>query len=543
MTTFNLPDLGEGLTEATLLSWLVAEGETIVVDQPIAEVETAKSAIEVPSPYAGVVTTLHGAVGETMIVDEPLITVGAEDEADSSAGSRSPGSSSSGSEPGALSYREEERAGTVPATGAVTDPEAAGAEAGQEEGSGNVLIGYGTSASKNGRRRRRRNGTSRTGITGGAAAPAAASSRSGAASSTSGAASSTISSAQKAPRVSSPLVRRLAREHGLPLAELTGTGTDGMILRADVLAAIDSPVQTASSPAPRAGAASGSGSGPASGSESGPASGSASGSASAPATGSAAAPISSSASTAGTPAPGGLEVRERVPMSGMRKAVATTLTRSRREIPEATVWQDVDMTEVLALRSRLKEQSQKDGTTAPSLLALLSRFVLAGLSRYPDLATRLEDTAAGTQEIVHYDGVNLGFAAQTPAGLVVPVIRHAERLSARELHGEISRLVGEAREGKISGKELTGGTFTVNNYGVFGSDGATPIINHPEVGILGIGRILDRAWAVNGELAVRKVATLTIAFDHRVCDGGTAGGFLNFVATCLEDPSSALADL
>ncbi|KUG58624.1 dihydrolipoamide acetyltransferase family protein [Nesterenkonia jeotgali] len=525
MTTFNLPDLGEGLTEATLLSWLVAEGETIVVDQPIAEVETAKSAIEVPSPYAGVVTTLHGAVGETMIVDEPLITVGAENEAGSS-----PGSSSAGSEPGALSYREEERAGTVPATGAVTDPEAAGAEDGQEEGSGNVLIGYGTSASKNGRRRRRRNGTSRPGTTGGAAAPAAApstqsaeSSRRGAAFSTSDAAASAISSVQKAPRVSSPLVRRLAREHGLPLAELTGTGPDGMILRADVLAAIDSPVQTAPSPASQAGAASGS--------------------APAPATGSAAAPISSSASMAGAPAPGGLEVRERAPMSGMRKAVATTLTRSRREIPEATVWQDVDMTEVLALRSRLKEQSQKDGTTAPSLLALLSRFVLAGLSRYPDLATRLEDTAAGTQEIVHYDGVNLGFAAQTPAGLVVPVIRHAERLSARGLHGEISRLVGEAREGKISGKELTGGTFTVNNYGVFGSDGATPIINHPEVGILGIGRILDRAWVVNGELAVRKVATLTIAFDHRVCDGGTAGGFLNFVATCLEDPSSALADL
>lgn len=529
MTTFNLPDLGEGLTEATLLSWLVAEGETIVVDQPIAEVETAKSAIEVPSPYAGVVTTLHGAVGETMIVDEPLITVGAENEAGSS-----PGSSSAGSEPGALSYREEERAGTVPATGAVTDPEAAGAEDGQEEGSGNVLIGYGTSASKNGRRRRRRNGTSRPGTTGGAAAPAVApsaqsaeSSTSGAAISTSDAASSTISSVQKAPRVSSPLVRRLAREHGLPLAELTGTGPDGMILRADVLAAIDSAAQTASSPAPRAGSASGP----------------ASGSAPAPATGSAAAPTSSSASMAGAPAPGGLEVHERVPMSGMRKAVATTLTRSRREIPEATVWQDVDMTEVLALRSRLKEQAQKDGTTAPSLLALLSRFVLAGLSRYPDLATRLEDTAAGTHEIVHYDGVNLGFAAQTPAGLVVPVIRHAERLSARGLHGEISRLVGEAREGKISGKELTGGTFTVNNYGVFGSDGATPIINHPEVGILGIGRILDRAWAVNGELAVRKVATLTIAFDHRVCDGGTAGGFLNFVATCLGDPSSALADL
>ncbi|MCH8564336.1 2-oxo acid dehydrogenase subunit E2 [Nesterenkonia sp. LB17] len=514
MTTFNLPDLGEGLTEATLLSWLVAEGETIVVDQPIAEVETAKSAIEVPTPYAGVVTKLHGAVGETLIVDEPLISVGAEGEAgsgsaaDDSAGAGADGAAN-GSSAGALSYREEERAGTMPATGAATAPESA-ADSAEDEGSGNVLIGYGTSTSKSSGRRRRRNGASRPAAAGGAASPASD-------------APAVTAPAQKAPRVSSPLVRRLAREHALTLGELTGTGPEGMILRADVLAAIDSSAQAAPASAEAVSSA------PASASASGPTQ---------PSAGS-----SKTGAPAAAPAPGGLEVRERVPMSGMRKAVATTLTRSRREIPEATVWQDVDMTEVLALRSRLKAQAAKDGTTAPSLLALLSRFVLAGLSRYPDLATRLEDTADGTQEIVHYDGVNLGFAAQTPAGLVVPVIRHAERLSARALHGEISRLVGEAREGKISGKELTGGTFTVNNYGVFGSDGATPIINHPEVGILGIGRILDRAWAVNGELAVRKVATLTIAFDHRVCDGGTAGGFLNFVATCLEDPSSALADL
>lgn len=527
MTTFNLPDLGEGLTEATLLSWLVAEGDVIVVDQPIAEVETAKSAIEVPTPYAGVVTKLHGAVGETLIVDEPLITVGAEGDARSpGSGASDAGASHAGSSAGAngvsaagaLSYREEERAGTVPATGSVTDPDA-GADSAEEEGSGNVLIGYGTSTSKSGGRRRRRNGASRGVATGGAAAGAGASS---APAGTSSADSPAAGSARMAPRVSSPLVRRLAREHALTLTELTGSGQDGMILRADVLAAIDSSTRPAAAPGATTSAA---------------------GAAQSSAQSSVQTSAGSTATGAKAPAPGGLEVRERVPMSGMRKAVATTLTRSRREIPEATVWQDVDMTEVLALRARLKVQAEKDGASAPSLLALLSRFVLAGLSRYPDLATRLEDTAAGTQEIVHYDGVNLGFAAQTPAGLVVPVIRHAERLSARALHGEISRLLGEAREGKISGKELIGGTFTVNNYGVFGSDGATPIINHPEVGILGIGRILDRAWAVNGELALRKVATLTIAFDHRVCDGGIAGGFLNFVATCLEDPSSALADL
>ncbi|GAA1137767.1 dihydrolipoamide acetyltransferase family protein [Nesterenkonia lutea] len=522
MTTFNLPDLGEGLTEATLLSWLVAEGEVIVVDQPIAEVETAKSAIEVPSPYAGVVTTLHGAVGETMIVDEPLITVDAEGESNDSDGT---GSASQGTAPegaGALSYREEERAGSVPATGAVSDPEEAPADDAEDEGSGNVLIGYGTSTSSKTRRRRRRGGAAGERERGAAAAgprgapapvPAAAE--------------------QKAPRVSSPLVRRLARDHSLSLTELSGSGPDGMILRADVLAAIESSSarsSAAESAVPQRETAIGADS-------------SAGTARSAPASAAPAPSPTTSGGSSNAAAPGGLQVRERVLMSGMRKAVATTLSRSRREIPEATVWQDVDMTEVLALRARLKEQAARDGSSAPSLLALLSRFVLAGLARYPDLATRLQEREDGSQEIVHFDGVNLGFAAQTPSGLVVPVIRHAERLSARGLHAEIARLVGEAREGSISGKELTGGTFTVNNYGVFGSDGATPIINHPEVGILGIGRILDRAWAVDGELAVRKVATLTIAFDHRVCDGGTAGGFLNFVATCLEDPSSALADL
>lgn len=510
MTTFNLPDLGEGLTEATLLSWLVAEGETIVVDQPIAEVETAKSAIEVPSPYAGVVTTLHGAVGETMIVDQPLITVGAGGEA--AGDSRDSGSSG---DAGALSYREEERAGTVPATGSVSAPD----EPGEDEGSGNVLIGYGTSTSSNSRRRRRRNAAGRQ-------------RNNGDSGETEQGHSAASPASLKAPRVSSPLVRRLAREHSIALRELSGSGPDGMILRADVQAAINASSKQ-ETPAAQGSAAADQ--------PQGSETPTASSNAAAPS--SAASPSMSAPGSTKAATPGGLEVRERVPMSGMRKAVATTLSRSRREIPEATVWQDVDMTEVLALRARLKEQAAKDGVAAPSLLALLSRFVLAGLARYPDLATRLEVGEDGSQEIVHFDGVNLGFAAQTPAGLVVPVIRHAERLSARGLHTEIDRLVRESREGSISGRELTGGTFTVNNYGVFGSDGATPIINHPEVGILGIGRILDRPWAVNGELAVRKVATLTIAFDHRVCDGGTAGGFLNFVATCMGDPASALADL
>ena len=222
----------------------------------------------------------------------------------------------------------------------------------------------------------------------------------------------------------------------------------------------------------------------------------------------------------------------------MRKAIATKLSQSRTEIPEATVWQDVDVTALLQMREQLKASGQQ----APSVLAFLSRFIIAGLQNYPELNSRIENTAEGEQ-ILQLAGINLGFAAQTESGLVVPVLRGADQLSARTLHAEIRRLAEAARAGSLGGKELSGGTFTVNNYGVFGSDGATPIINHPEAAIMGIGRIMDRPWAVEGELAVRKVTTVTLAFDHRVCDGGAAGGFLNFVASCLENPAAALADL
>lgn len=475
MTTFNLPDLGEGLTEATLLSWLVAEGDEVAVDQPIAEVETAKSAIEVPSPYGGTVQTLHGATGETLEVGNPLITVRTADHAAAEDGS------AAGEKAGALSYREEERAGTAV-------PEEADSEE-ASEGSGNVLIGYGTSESSNGRRRRRRQHPAR-------------------------AESSTQAPAARAPRVSSPLVRRLARSQGVDLNSITGSGPDGLITRRDIIAA-DAQDAPSASAVPEAAP------------EQAPAE-----------TASATAAPQQSPAASSEDSRTGLTVRDRTPVTGIRKAIAAKMSQSRREIPEATVWQDVDVTALLQMR----EQMKADGSQPPSVLAFLSRFVVAGLHRYPELASRIE-TSESQEEILHFDGINLGFAAQTETGLVVPVVRRAERLSARGLNTEIRRLAEAARDGSISRKELTGGTFTVNNYGVFGSDGATPIINHPEAGILGIGRIIDRPWAVNGELTVRKVTTLTLAFDHRVCDGGTAGGFLNYVATCMGDPSSALADL
>ncbi|THE12399.1 2-oxo acid dehydrogenase subunit E2, partial [Kocuria rosea] len=314
-----------------------------------------------------------------------------------------------------------------------------------------------------------------------------------------------------APTVVSPIVRKLAKDRGVDISTVRGSGPGGLILRRDVVTAAAAPAATAA-PAARESTA--------------PTS-------SAPAPSTTAAPSAVDART-------GLGVAERVPVSGIRKAIGQAMTRSRAEIPEATVWVDVDATRLVELRAELKAQ---DPATAPGLMALIARFVLAGLARHPELATRIETLEDGSQEIVRFDGVNLGFAAQTDRGLVVPNIRGAHTLSARGLDAELRRLTELARSGKAGPAELSGSTFTLNNYGVFGTDGAAAIINHPEVAILGIGRIIDRPWVVDGQLAVRKVTQLSLAFDHRVCDGGAAGGFLRMVADAVENPVSVLADL
>lgn len=459
---FLLPDLGEGLTEAELVRWLVAVGDSVTIDQPVAEVETAKAVVEVPSPFAGTVAVLHGAEGETLDVGKPLISI---DEG---------GASAAPVVETASDYRTEERAG-----------------------SGNVLIGYGTSGSTDGGRSRRRK----------TAAPAR------------------LASARETPRVSpapgerdsvdavrvvSPLVRKLARDLGVALHALNGSGPDGLILRRDVEQASAGSPAAASATAATATAATPVGEGTATSTE-----------------------ASADPST-------GLPIAARTPLRGMRRTIAQAMVRSRTEIPEATVWVDVDATELVELRAGLK---RRDPEHAPSLLAFIARFVLAGLAKYPELNTRIETTEDGGQEIVSFDGVNLGFAAQTERGLVVPSIRAAHRLSARALDGELKRLTGVARDGKASPADLSGSTFTLNNYGVFGVDGSAAIINHPEAAILGVGRIIDRPWVVDGALAVRKVVELSLVFDHRVCDGGTAGGFLRCVADAIESPGTVLADL
>ncbi|MDQ0905342.1 2-oxoisovalerate dehydrogenase E2 component (dihydrolipoyl transacylase) [Streptomyces canus] len=426
---FRLPDLGEGLTDAEIVEWKVAVGDTVTIDQIVVEVETAKAAVAVPVPYAGTVLRLHVEAGTPLGVGEPLITVGAAAPA-----APEPAVPDTAAE----RYREEEQAG-----------------------SGNVLIGYGTGHEPAPRRRRRRT----------AAAPATP--------------APVPVMETHAPRVISPLVRRLARNHGIDLAVLAPSGPAGVVLRRDVEQAVARQAPASTEPAPEP--------------------------------------------TSDGPV--------RIPLRGIRKAVADKLTRSRTEIPDATTWVDVDATGLLQAK---KAMEAGEGGRRVGLLALLARICVAGLRRYPELNSTVDTER---REIVRFDEVHLGFAAQTDRGLVVPVVRDAHRLTTVQLAAELTRLTELARTGSLPPDRLTGGTFTLNNYGVFGVDGSTPIINHPEAALLGVGRIVDKPWVVDGELTVRKVTQLSFSFDHRVCDGGTAGGFLRFVADCVERPAVLLADI
>ncbi|MFC3995695.1 dihydrolipoamide acetyltransferase family protein [Nocardiopsis sediminis] len=458
---FLLPDLGEGLTEAEILTWLVAVGDTVAVDQPVAEVETAKAAVEVPCPFAGTVAALHGAPGDSVAVGAPLISIDTS-PAESAAGSAEPGT-------------------VVPAARPAPGAEGAGADRGGSasqgdlQGSGAVLVGYGTGRDAHGRQgRRRRARTAEGPRTTASAAPSAPPAQ------------------ELRTPVVSPLVRRLAREHGVDVTALAGSGGGGLVLRRDVEAAL----AAGRDPAP-------------------------------------AAVVPAESLDGGGMPDGG----ERIPLRGARRTAAERLTRSRREIPEATVWVDADASGLLDLRATL---NAADPGRPVGILALVARFCLLGLRRYPSLNSRVDPERA---ELVRFSHVNLGFAAQTPQGLVVPVLHGAHALTTRELSAELDGAAERARGGALSPRDLTGGTFTVNNYGVFGVDGSAAIINHPEAAIVGIGRIVKRPWVVEDRVAVRPVVELTLAFDHRVCDGEEAGGFLRFVADCVERPGIALGDL
>ncbi|MFC4377632.1 dihydrolipoamide acetyltransferase family protein [Nocardia halotolerans] len=426
---FRLPDLGEGLADGDLVSWAVAVGDTVELNQTIAEVETAKAVVALPSPFSGTVVELLATPGDTIPVGAPLIRVRNDLE--------------------------------------VSQPPTA-------EPRNNVLVGYGPEAESASRRRK--------------ATPSAAM------------AANTPSSHRAA---ATPAARKLAKELGIDLWYVAGSGPEGAVTVEDVRSAV--PVTAPRTPA-RSGSA-----------------------APAPADG------QSTDTDAGLIEPTARE--QRTPISGIRKRTAAAMQASSRTIPQASTFLTVDCTASMELLDHLRTtKSFEDLTLTP--LALVAKATLAAIAEYPGINTAWDEQ---NQEIVTKHYVNLGIAVASDRGLLVPNLKDAQALSLRELCREISWAAETARSGNATPPDLRGGTFTITNVGVFGVDTGVPLVNPGEAAILCVGSIRKRPWVFRDELAVRWVTTLGLSFDHRMVDGELGARFLATTAGFLEDPLTLLS--
>lgn len=463
LKTFAMPDVGEGLTEAEVLGWRVTVGDTVQVNQVIVEIETAKAAVELPSPFAGRVHALLVEPGVTVEVGTPIITVDTDPTAGDLPVSDAGGTAATAqptSPPPATSH---------PANGA-------GAKIGETTSDGRIatLVGYVSAGASTTRRPRRANP---------ATAPAAPA-RS---------APAPVAPVPPAPTGQAPLaappVRKLAKDLGVDLHAVIASRADGIISRADVESA-------AAAGHPGSGAASGDRS----------------------------------------------AARERrIPVKGIRKATAAAMVASAFSAPHVTEFLTVDVTPMMELRERLRGRPEY-AEVKLTPLAFAARAVCLAARRTPEINAVFEPGAGSDHdEIVVKEYVNLGIAAATPRGLIVPVIRDADALDLAGLAAALRDLTVTARDGHTTPAQMTGGTFTITNVGIFGVDTGTPIINPGESAILALGSIKDAPWVVDGALAVRKVCQLSLSFDHRVIDGQHGSQFLADVGGLLADPGLALA--
>ncbi|HEU0205484.1 MAG TPA: dihydrolipoamide acetyltransferase family protein [Pseudolysinimonas sp.] len=414
---FRLPDLGEGLTESEIVAWKVSAGDRIELNQVIAEVETAKAVVDLPSPFAGIVARLMVDAGVTVAVGDPIITVETADAAG-----------------------EEQDAEAPPPN----------------------LVGYGaTEESSSARTPRRFAGAP---VESPVAAPVPM------AESPAPAAEAPASARRRA----APPVRLLARQLGISLDRVEGTGEHGLITRADL-------ERMSSSPTPV---------------------------------------VSGDESTL-------------IPVTGVRKLTAKAMVESAFTAPHATVFLQVDVTPTIELLERLRGQAKFRGSRLTFLTAV-ARGVCLALADEPSVNARWEE--GGIRQFRH---VNLGIAAATPRGLLVPVIPAADTLSFQELDTALTELVQTARAGTTPPAAMTGGTFTITNVGVFGVEGGTPILADGQAGILAVGAVARRPWEFNGEIALRSVVTLSLSFDHRVVDGAEGSRLLAAISGFLADPARA----
>ncbi|MFC8760151.1 dihydrolipoamide acetyltransferase family protein [Streptomyces sp. NPDC057193] len=469
-----MPDVGEGLTEAEILKWYVQPGDTVTDGQVVCEVETAKAAVELPIPFDGTVHELCFPEGTTVDVGQVIISVNVGG--------------------GAAPAPEAPVAEAAPAVVAPAAP-----EAGEEEPKGRqpVLVGYGVAASSTKRRARK--------APAGSAPVAPAQAPAGTA---------PVAPAQAAPvavsvpeqlnghgpagarPLAKPPVRKLAKDLGVDLATVTPTGPDGVITREDVhAAAAPAPAPAVAAPAPAPIAA--------------------------PAPAEAPAPLVST------------DAREtRVPVKGVRKATAAAMVGSAFTAPHVTEFVTFDITRTMKLVEELKSDKDMAGLRVNPLL-LVARAVLVAIKRNPEINAAWDEAA---QEIVLKHYVNLGIAAATPRGLLVPNIKDAHAQTLPQLSASLSELVSTARDGKTTPGAMQGGTFTITNVGVFGVDTGTPILNPGESAILAFGAIKLQPWVHKGKVKPRQVTTLALSFDHRLVDGELGSKFLADVAAILEQP-------
>jgi pyruvate dehydrogenase E2 component (dihydrolipoamide acetyltransferase) len=428
---FALPDLGEGLTESELVNWHVAVGDSVRLNQIIAEVETAKALVELPAPWTGVVSALYVEPGVTVSVGERIVAFEVEGEA-------APDARPSPAEP------------AVPTD--VPEPN---------------LVGYGAKADSGTRPVRR-------------ARPGLAVSRED---------PSPAVAVRERPRATPP-VRMLARERGVDITRVTGTGEGGLITRRDIDMFGDATQPAPREPAPR------------------------------------------------EAAPAGVQPGDiRIPVKGVRKLTAEAMVRSAFTAPHATVFLTVDVTPTSELLDRLRSQ-REFAESRPGLLAVVAKALTLAVRRTPAVNAHWDEDA---QEIVEFGSVNLGIAAATPRGLMVPTIEAADRMTLGGLATAIRSLAETARAGRTPPERLVGGTITITNVGVFGVDAGTPILTPGEAAILALGAVRRQPWEFRGEIALRDVVTLALSFDHRVVDGEQAARFLADIGRVLADPAATLA--
>ena len=452
MSEFKLPDVGEGLTEAEIVSWKVSVGDVIKVNDIIVDIETAKSIVELPSPYEGTVEALLVDEGQTVDVGTPIIRITSADEP---AAPEPPAAT-----PPAAKLPDAMTAGQFAAArdlvpDAVTEAAPATQVPAKEERQ-SVLVGYGPRTTSTKRRARK-----------GAVASV-----------------DTEKVPQRSIRaLAKPPVRKLAKDLGIDLDSVPAEGD--IITRADVEAFAG---LSKAAPAPQ-------------------------------------------------PSPATSLEDQRIPIKGVRKMTAEAMVSSAFTAPHVTEWITVDVSKTMELVAQLKTDDRFAGVRVSPLL-IVARAVCLAMRRTPELNASWDEAA---QEIVLKGSVNLGIAAATPRGLVVPNIVGADSMTLPELAQAFGELITTARDGKTQPAQMSGGSFTITNIGVFGIDAGTPILNPGESGILAVGAINKRPWVGDDdEIVARWVTTLALSFDHRVVDGEQGSRFLADVAAILGNPALAL---